>query len=212
MRLVCDRLKCGICELQVNIVELKFLLILLDQSVLRFGQYRQKCAFVEFAEGPDHGQSTHELRDQTIVDQVLRLQVIDRLDVALLIGLDIRLKAKRLVSKTLLDDLFQSNECSAADEQNVRRIELLKVLLRMFSAAACRDIGNGTLEDLQQRLLDTFARHIACDRWIVVLAADLIDLVNIDDALLGLFKIAAGRLDEAKQDILDIFADIACLG
>ena len=48
-------------------------------------------------------------------------------------------------------------------------------------------------------------------RWVVGLAGDLVDLVDVDDAVLGAGHIA-GRLDQAQQDVLDILTDIPGLG
>ena len=64
----------------------------------------------------------------------------------------------------------------------------------------------------KQRLLDALARHVAGDRGIVRLAADLVDLVDVDDPALGLLDIIVGRLEQFQDDVLDILADIAGLG
>ena len=64
----------------------------------------------------------------------------------------------------------------------------------MLSAAARRNVGDRALEDLQQRLLNAFAGNIPGYRRVVVLPADLVDLVNVNDPLLRLFVITAGRL------------------
>src|SRR3989337_138593 len=47
-----------------------------------------------------------------------------------------------------------------------------------------RDVGDGAFENLEQRLLDPFPRHVARDRGVLVLAADFVDFVDVDDALL----------------------------
>ena len=67
-------------------------------------------------------------------------------------------------------------------------------------------------EDLQQRLLHAFARHVAGDRRVLVLAADLVDFVDVDDALLALLDVAAGRLQQLEDDVLDVLADVARFG
>ena len=68
----------------------------------------------------------------------------------LLVGLDVGLETERFVAETFFDDLFEADERSAADEQNVGRIELLKFLLRMLAAAAGRNIRDRAFENLQQ--------------------------------------------------------------
>ncbi len=41
-----------------------------------------------------------------------------------------------------------------------------------------------------------------------VLATDLVDLVDVDNALLRAFDVAVGRLQEFENDVLDVFSDI----
>ncbi len=72
--------------------------------------------------------------------------------------------------------------------------------------------AGGALEDLQERLLDALARHVARDRRVVGLAGDLVDLVDVDDPRLGLLDVVVGGLDQLEQDVLDVLADVAGLG
>jgi hypothetical protein len=41
------------------------------------------------------------------------------------------------------------------------------------------------------------------------LAADLVDLVDVDDAALGLGDVVVGGLEQLEQDVLDVLAHIA---
>jgi hypothetical protein len=83
-----------------------------------------------------------------------------------------------------IDDLLEADEGAAADEQDVGRVDLQELLLRMLAAALRRHVGDRAFHDLQQRLLHALARHVAGDRRVVGLAADLVDLVDVDDAAL----------------------------
>src|SRR5438445_8164052 len=74
------------------------------------------------------------------------------------------------------------------------------------------DVGDCALEDLQQRLLDTLAAHVAGDRWVVRLAGDLVDLVDVDDSALGAADVEVGGLDESQEDVLHVLADVTGLG
>src|SRR3546814_1912824 len=76
-------------------------------------------------------------------------------------------------------------------------------LLRIFAAALRCDIRNRSFDDFQQRLLNAFAGNIASDRGAVALARDLIDLVDIDDALLRFFDVAVCGLQKFGDDALD---------
>jgi len=110
------------------------------------------------------------------------------------------------------DDLLQAGECPAADEENVRGVDLQEFLLRVLAAALRRHRRNGALHDLQQRLLHALTRHVQGDRRVVGLAADLVDFVDIDDAALRALDIIVGRLQQLQDDVLDVLADIAGFG
>ena len=123
---------------------------------------------------------------------------------------DLALEAHRAANcKPPFDHLVEADERSAADEQDVRRIDLRKLLMRMFSAALGRNISDGSFQHLQERLLDAFAGNVARDRGVFVLSADLVDLIYIDDAGLGAFDVAAGVLNQSKDDVFNVFADVA---
>ena len=101
---------------------------------------------------------------------------------------------------------------AAADEQDVRRVDLQELLLRMLASALRGNGGGGAFHQLEQSLLHTFTRHVACNRRIFCLARNFVDLVDIDDAALGPFDVVIRRLQQLQNDILDIFADIAGFG
>ena len=108
--------------------------------------------------------------------------------------------------------LVEADERAAADEEDVGRVDLEELLVRVLAAALRRHVGDGAFEDLEQRLLDAFARDVARDRRVLVLAADLVDFVDVDDALLALLDVAAGRLQQLEDDVLDVLADVAGFG
>ena len=83
--------------------------------------------------------------------------------------------------------------------------------MRMFSSTLRRNARDGTLDDLQQCLLYTLAGDIPCNRDIFTLLRNLIDLVNIDDAVLGALDIIIRRLNQLQQNVLHVLADIAGL-
>ncbi len=103
-------------------------------------------------------------------------------------------------------------ERAAADEEDVRGVDLDELLVRVLAAALGRHRGRGALEDLQQRLLHTLARDVTRDRRVLALAGDLVDLVDVDDAGLGLLHVVVGRLDELEEDVLDVLTHVAGFG
>ncbi len=84
--------------------------------------------------------------------------------------------------------------------------------MRVLAAALRRNVGYRTFQNLQKRLLHALARNIAGDGRVLVLAADLVDLVDVDDALLALLHIAIGRLEELEDDVLHVLADVPGFG
>ena len=117
-----------------------------------------------------------------------------------------------LRAERLLDDLVEAGERAAADEQDVRGVDLDELLVRVLAPALRRHRGRGALEDLEQRLLHALAGDVAGDRRVLALAGDLVDLVDVDDPGLGLLHVVVGGLDQLEEDVLDVLADVAGLG
>ena len=82
----------------------------------------------------------------------------------------------------------------------------------MLAAALRRHIDHRALQNLQQRLLHALARDVARDGGVVALAGDLVDLVDEDDAALGLGHIVVGHLQQTREDALHVLAHVARLG
>ena len=126
--------------------------------------------------------------------------------------LDLGLEAERFLAGPPLDLLVEADERAAADEEDVGGVDLEELLVRVLAPALGRYVGDGALEDLQERLLHAFARDVARDRRVLVLPADLVDFVDIDDPLLALLDVAAGGLQQLEDDVLDVLADVSRLG
>ncbi len=60
-------------------------------------------------------------------------------------------------------------------------------------------------------MLNAFARNVSRNRDVVSLTADLVDLIDINDADFGALHIVIRILQQAQNDILDVFADVAGL-
>ena len=121
-------------------------------------------------------------------------------------------EADQLLADAVLDDVLEAGERAAADEQDVRRVDLQELLLRVLAAALGRHARGRALDDLEQRLLHAFARDVARDRRVVALARDLVDLVDVDDAALRALDVVVGVLQQRDDDVLDVLADVAGLG
>src|SRR6185295_3527592 len=120
-------------ELQLYVVEVELLLILLHERILRFREYLDESAFVEFMQHTAHGQASDKFRNQTETNQIFRLYGRERFRVTMHAGLYLRLEAKRLVTKAPLDHFFQSHERATANEQNICGVDREEFLVWMFA-------------------------------------------------------------------------------
>ena len=84
--------------------------------------------------------------------------------------------------------------------------------MRVLAASLWGHVGHGTLQDLEQRLLDALPGDVAGDGGVLVLAADLIDFVYINNALLAALHVPIGGLQQLQNDILDVFANVSGFG
>src|SRR5438132_3561138 len=82
----------------------------------------------------------------------------------------------------------------------------------MLTSALRRNVCYRAFEDLQQRLLHALAGDVACDRRVVALAADLVDLIDVDNAALRLLFVVSRGLIQLEDDVLDVFADVTRFG
>ncbi len=118
-------------------------------------------------------------------------------------------EAEGLFADAPADHPFEADKCPAADEKNVGRIDRREFLVRMLASALRGNVRDRAFENLQQRLLHAFAGDVAGDRRVLVLAADLVDLVDVDDAGLRARYVAVGGLQQLEDDVLDVLADVA---
>ena len=106
-------------------------------------------------------------------------------------------------------DFLHPGESTGDDEQDVRRVDLNEVLLGVLAPSLRRNRGDSSFEDLQQGLLDALTGNIAGDRGVFRLTRNLVDLVDVDDALLRPLNIEVSSLDELKKNVFDVLANIA---
>ena len=84
--------------------------------------------------------------------------------------------------------------------------------MRMFSSTLRRNVRDCAFQNLKQRLLHAFPGNVTRNRRVFILATDLINFVDVDDALLRAFDVAVRGLQKFENDVLDIFTDIARFG
>ena len=132
-------------------------------------------------------------------------------EILILLALDLCFKPHGFFIHPLFNDLIQTIKCSSADKEDIRSIDLNKLLMRMLAATLRRYIGDGAFQQFQQCLLNTFAGNIASYGSVLTFTGDLIKLIDIDNALFRTFHIKISCLQELKENILHVFTDISGL-
>ena len=137
--------------------------------------------------------------------------VEDPAQVLVLLSLDVGAEADALLVHALFDDLLQTVEGTAADEEDVLGVHLDELLVGVLPAALGRHVGHRALHDLQQCLLHALTGNIPGDGGVLALAGDLVDLIHVDDAPLGPLHVEVGGLQQPQQDVLHVIAHVAGL-
>ena len=125
---------------------------------------------------------------------------------------NVRTEAHGFFIGSLFDDLIQPVKSAAADKQDIGGVHLDKLLVGVLAPALGRHIGHGTFQQLQQRLLHALAGYVPGDGCILALAGDLVDLIDVNNPLLGPLHIEVRRLQQLQDHILHILAYITGLG
>src|SRR5690606_2547147 len=147
------------------------------------------------------------------LDEILGEDLAQQLDGTLLLpGPDLGAEADAPLADPVGDDVLEPGEGAGADEEDVRGVELDELLVGVLAPTLGLYRRHRALEDLEEGLLDALARHVAGDGGVLRLAADLVDLVDVDDALLGPLDVVVGGLQELEEDVLDVFAHVPGFG
>ena len=107
-----------------------------------------------------------------------------------------------------LHDFIQAGKSTAADKQNFRGIHTQHFLLRMFASALRRNRRHRTFDQFQQCLLYAFARYVTGNGRIFRFTGDFIDFVDINNPLFRFCRIVFTVLQQALNDIFNVFAHI----
>ena len=200
-------------KLEADAVGLHELLVLSDQGVFGLGQDSYQCFFVQFVEGDEDGKSADKFGGQAVLDEVLRSQVPELFREGFLcFDIEGRAEAEGVLAGFSGKEFLDSGKSTAADEQNIARIELDALLVGVLAAALRRDGRHSALENLEQALLHAFAGHILRDGRVLAFAGDLVDLVDVDDAAFSLLDVVVGCFEQTHEDVFDVFADVAGFG
>src|SRR5688572_1604342 len=207
-----DGSKRRLLERDPDRLQLEQLLVLLGERVLRLLQDPHERFFIERFERHHDRETADQFGNESVAQEVVRLDFGEWI-----LGHQLRLAVLHILAAEAdlfpaharLDDLVQSVERAAADEQDVLGVDLDVFLLRVLAASLRRNRSNGSLEDLKECLLDAFAGYVARDARVFGLPRDLVEFVDVDDSALALGDIEVTGLQQPDEDVLDVFADVA---
>src|SRR5690606_9128046 len=106
------------------------------------------------------------------------------------------------------DDFFQPSKGASNNEQDVSGVELNEILMRMLASTLRWYCGDGTFENLQQSLLNAFTGNVSGDRRVLALARNLVDLVKVNNASIGLLDIIVSSLEQLEEDIFSVLTHV----
>ena len=198
-------------DFQLHIIHSQECLILLYQCIFRLHQNPHQIFFLQILHGGNHRKTAYQLRNDTELQQIVGLDLCQNIaQIPLLFALHRGVKANGRLVCPGLNDLIQTVKGTAADEEDIAGVHGNGLLLGVLSAALRGHIGNRTLQNLQERLLHTFAGNIPGDGSVFALSGNLIHLINVNDSPLSQLHIKVSRLQQTNQDILHVVAHIAC--
>ena len=223
IRLHGDFMKAGHIDVQFDAISCEIFAILRQHAVFGPRQNLLQIRHAQIVQRDTHRKTPHELRLETEIDQILRRHLRQQLRRFLHVRTVAAMSEANLRAAKTATDLFgQFRERPADDEQNVFRPN---GHFRDGTAALQRHhrlhlpqhvvLPHGfdfrVLHQFQQVDLHAAAGHVALHR-AVALPRDLVDFVDIDDAVFGQFRIAVGDFHQIADDVLHVVADIACFG
>jgi hypothetical protein len=206
-----DRFEGILLKFELNAIDLEHALVLAHQSVLGLSENVHQGDLIERRDRGDDGQSTDEFGNQPEFVKVFWQYLAEQVDVVAL-AVKRGAESDALFTRTLGDDLLEARERSCNDEQNVGRVDLNELLVRMLAPTLRRNGCDRALKNLEECLLHAFTRHVARDGRVLGLASDLVDLVDVDDAGLGALDVVVGGLNQLEKDVLHVFTDVPCFG
>ena len=100
-------------------------------------------------------------------------------------------------------------EGTSADEEDIARVNMYVVLVRMLASALGRHVHHRSFQEFQQSLLYALSAHVTGNARVVTLTGNLVYFVDEDDAALRRCHVVVGNLQETRQNALHIFSYIA---
>ena len=171
-------------------------MILLDKRVARLCENFDQRVFVQRVKRNDYRQSPDEFRYQPEIYQVVGDNVLERLaDILIVFGRDFRAESELTAAHPIFDDFVKIVERAAAYEQNIFRVNRDGLRRHLRVSTGHLHIDARTFQNLEQCLLNAFARNVAVHAG---LAGDFVDLVNVNYTTFRTVNVTVRRTNQRK--------------
>ena len=170
-----------------------------DTDQIIYGQLLQSCK---------NGQASNQLRNNS---EFLNIFCDDFLHIRAVFvnGLVVLSETNDFFTQTLFDNFFDSIEGTTYNEEDVLSVHLNHFLLWMFTSTLRRYASYSSFDNLEKGLLHTFTRNITCDRNILTLLSNLVNLIDIDNPTFCAFNVKISCLQKFEEDIFNVLTHIA---
>jgi hypothetical protein len=108
--------------------------------------------------------------------------------------------------------MLKAGKCTTGNEEDVGRVNLQEISAGILPSGILGDVDHVALNNLQQRVLNTFSGNVSADRYIAAAASDFIRLVNVNDSSLASLNVLSRLQIQFEEDRFDILTDVASLG
>src|SRR6266511_4414837 len=107
-------------------------------------------------------QTPDEFRDQAVPDQILGLNLLKqfRVGARLMQRADVGMKPHAFLADAPLNHPVKADESAAAYEQDVRRVYEVEFLVRVFTPALRRVVGDSAIADIETLSLHAALRMV----------------------------------------------------
>ena len=97
---------------------------------------------IQIVKGRNHGDPTDELWNHAVLDEILRVDQLQQLGRARLVAPETDAKAHSLLIEPVRHHVFESDERTPRDEQDVGCVDLEELLVGMFPATLRGHVGD----------------------------------------------------------------------
>mmetsp|Transcript_27210 Transcript_27210/g.75064 ORF Transcript_27210/g.75064 Transcript_27210/m.75064 type:complete len:333 (+) Transcript_27210:352-1350(+) len=111
-----------------------------------------------------------------------------------------------------INDPFQARVGSSANKEDIGGVNLQEFVARILATGVLGHINDGSFHNFEQRMLHPFTRNVSRNGDISSRFSNLVNFVNVDNALLGAFDVVSRFDVQLVENAFHVFSDVTRLG